>query len=67
VSAEIGVETLNGDGLVEFFRGLDEAFQGWPGTRTWSSFRMDLRIEAVHTGRAVVMAWTSAPAKISNS
>jgi Family of unknown function (DUF6228) len=56
--AEAGIETLQGDGLVEFVRGLDESYLGWPGTRTWSSFRRDLRLEAVHTGGAVVLAWT---------
>jgi len=58
LSASIGIETLEGDGLAQFVRELDDDFRGWAGERTWTSFRGDLQLRAIHTGRAVLLAWT---------
>lgn len=58
LSASITVHTLNGDGLDDFLAGLDKDFRGWPGGRRWKSYEGDLELEAVHTGRTVLLAWT---------
>jgi len=58
LSAAITVHTLNGDGLDGFLAGLDKDFRGWPGGRHWKSHEGDLELEAVHTGRTILLAWT---------
>ena len=58
LSATIGVETLNGDGLAEYVRSLEEGFRGWQGERTWASFRRDVEIRAAHLGRSIRLGWT---------
>jgi hypothetical protein len=37
LSATADVQTLNGDGLDDFFMALDKEFRGWPGERHWKS------------------------------
>jgi len=58
LSAAITVHTLNGDGLDEFLAGLDKDFRGWPGRRHWKSHEGDLKLEAIHAGRTILLAWT---------
>nr|WP_239070663.1 DUF6228 family protein [Amycolatopsis sp. SID8362] len=58
LSAAVSVETLHGDSLDTFAAGLDRDFRGWPGTRTWTSFRGDLELRATHTGHVVELVWT---------
>ena len=58
LSATADVQTLNGDGLDDFFMGLDKDFRGWPGERHWKSQWGDLELEAVHHGHVILVAWT---------
>jgi hypothetical protein len=58
LSADIAVETLNGDGLAEFIQGLHDDFRGWAGERIWKSFRGDLELRAVHDGRLIWLSFT---------
>jgi hypothetical protein len=58
LSADIGVETLYGDGLAEFVQGLNNDFRGWTGERVWRSFRGDLELRAVHSGQLIWLSWT---------
>ena len=57
LSAAADVRTLNGDSLDGFLAGLDRDFRGWPGERRWKSHEGDLELEAVHSGRAILLAW----------
>ncbi|GAA2342834.1 DUF6228 family protein [Dactylosporangium salmoneum] len=36
--------------LTTYLRELKEAWQGWPGVRTWRSFEQELRLDACHDG-----------------
>lgn len=36
--------------LTTYLRKLKEAWQGWPGVRTWRSFDDELRLDACHDG-----------------
>jgi len=45
-----GVETLEGDGLAEWFTGLAERWRGWSGELTWGSLEDDLFMAASHDG-----------------
>ncbi|WP_127939121.1 DUF6228 family protein [Nonomuraea polychroma] len=56
--AEVAVETIMGDGLADFLENLVTDFRGWRGTRTWTSHRADLRLEAIHSGHWVDLSWT---------
>jgi hypothetical protein len=58
LSAAVDVQTLDGDGLDDFFAGLDKDFRGWAGKRHWKSFEGDLELEAVHAGRVILLSWT---------
>ncbi|MEW9530145.1 DUF6228 family protein [Microbispora sp. NPDC049125] len=58
LQAEVAVETIMGDGLAEFLEELVNDFRGWAGTRTWTSHRVDLQLEASHSGRRVELLWT---------
>jgi hypothetical protein len=52
--ASTGVETLEGDGLPEWARGLAEDWRGWCGERIWRSLEDDMIIKASHDGRGHV-------------
>ncbi|GIH65414.1 hypothetical protein Msi02_62310 [Microbispora siamensis] len=58
LQAEVAVETIMGDGLADFLEELVTDFRGWAGTRTWTSHRADLQLEASHSGHLVELLWT---------
>ncbi|MEZ0110910.1 hypothetical protein ABH920_004925 [Catenulispora sp. EB89] len=58
LSASMGIETLNGDGLDAFVQTLDNDFRGWSGERVWTSSRGDLEVRARHVGKAIQLDWT---------
>ncbi len=58
LQAQVAVETIMGDGLADFFEELVIDFTGWDGTRTWTSHRADLQLEASHSGHWVKLLWT---------
>lgn len=47
--------SLGGDGLDDFFKGLEADFMGWGGTRSWRSMEGNLTIDAVHAGHDVAL------------
>jgi hypothetical protein len=53
LSCDGSIPTLGGEGLDAFLARLAADWRGWHGTRTWRSFRHDLRIEATHRGARV--------------
>src|SRR4051794_30729263 len=55
-SGEVGLPDDSGHGLVEFFAGLESAWTGWEGARSWSSPYDQLTITATHAGNRVVLA-----------
>ncbi|MCW2902571.1 MAG: hypothetical protein JWO67_4836, partial [Streptosporangiaceae bacterium] len=63
ISATIGIETFNSDGLSEFIQSLEDDFRGWPGERVWRSFRRDLQLQAAHLGQSIRLSWTLRPSE----
>jgi hypothetical protein len=46
--ASTGIETLNGDGLDDWWQGLADSFRGWEGEKTWESLEHDASLSARH-------------------
>jgi hypothetical protein len=61
--ASTGIETLNGDGLDDWWQDLADSFRGWEGEKTWESLEHDASLSARHdrTGHVTVRVTLRGP------
>lgn len=57
VDVEELIQTLDGDGLVEFFSSLADESSSWSEARTWLSSERQLRIVAEQSGGRITLRW----------
>ncbi|MEV6949569.1 DUF6228 family protein [Streptomyces sp. NPDC051172] len=51
------IQTLDGDGLVEFVSSLADESSSWSEPRTWQSSEGQLKISAQRSGGRIVLTW----------